>query len=57
MISISEDVTWSLEFGHPSRYQPHSTELNFGDQTGTGVFLREQLSSVLLYILFKGLTI
>ena len=43
--------------GHPSRYQPHSTELNFGDQMGTGVFQREQLSNVLLYILFKRLTI
>ena len=24
--------------GHPSRYQPHPTGLNFGEQTGTGVF-------------------
>ena len=24
--------------GHPSRYQPRPTELNFGEQTGTGVF-------------------
>jgi len=24
--------------GHPSRYQPHPTVLNFGEQTGTGVF-------------------
>ena len=24
--------------GHPSRYQPCPTELNFGEQTGTGVF-------------------
>jgi len=23
--------------GHPSRYQPHPTGLNFGDQMGTGV--------------------
>ena len=23
---------------HPSRYQPYPTELNFGEQTGTGVF-------------------
>ena len=23
---------------HPSRYQPRPTELNFGEQTGTGVF-------------------
>ena len=30
--------TWSLGFGHPSRYQPRSTGLNFGEQTGTGVF-------------------
>ena len=25
--------------GHPSRYQPRPTGLNFGEQTGTGVFL------------------
>ena len=31
-------MTWSLGFGHPSRYEPRSTELNFGEQTGTGVF-------------------
>ena len=24
--------------GHPSRYQPHPTGLNFGEQTGAGVF-------------------
>ena len=24
--------------GHPSRYQPRPTGLNFGEQTGTGVF-------------------
>ena len=24
--------------GHPPRYQPRPTELNFGEQTGTGVF-------------------
>ena len=24
--------------GHPSRYQPCLTGLNFGEQTGTGVF-------------------
>ena len=24
--------------GHPSRYQPRLTGLNFGEQTGTGVF-------------------
>ena len=24
--------------GHPSRYQPHPTGLNFDEQTGTGVF-------------------
>ena len=24
--------------GHPSRYQPCPTGLNFGEQTGTGVF-------------------
>ena len=24
--------------GHPSRYQPLPTGLNFGEQTGTGVF-------------------
>ena len=24
--------------GHPSRYQPRPTELNFGEQTGTGAF-------------------
>ena len=24
--------------GYPSRYQPRSTGLNFGEQTGTGVF-------------------
>ena len=24
--------------GHPSRYQPRSTGLNFGEQAGTGVF-------------------
>ena len=24
--------------GHLSRYQPHPTGLNFGEQTGTGVF-------------------
>ena len=24
--------------GHPYRYQPHPTRLNFGEQTGTGVF-------------------
>ena len=24
--------------GHPSRYQPHPTGLNFCEQTGTGVF-------------------
>ena len=35
-------MTWSLRFGHPSRYEPPSTELNFGDQTGTGVFQRKQ---------------
>ena len=52
--TISEAVTWSLGFGHPSRYQPRSTGLNFGEQTGTGVFPREQSLSVLLYILFKG---
>ena len=23
---------------HPSRYQPHPTGLNFGEQKGTGVF-------------------
>ena len=26
--------------GHPSRYQPRPTGLNFGEQTGTGVFPR-----------------
>ena len=26
------------ELGHPSRYQPRPTGLNFGEQTGTGVF-------------------
>jgi len=25
--------------GHPSRYQPRPTGLNFGEQTGTGVSL------------------
>ena len=25
--------------GHPSRYQPCATGLNFGEQTGTGVSL------------------
>ena len=25
-------------YGHPSRYQPRPTGLNFGEQTGTGVF-------------------
>ena len=25
--------------GHPSRYQPRPTGFNFGEQTGTGVFL------------------
>ena len=24
--------------GHPSRYQPRTTGLNFGEQTGSGVF-------------------
>ena len=24
--------------GHPSRYQPRPTGLNFGEQAGTGVF-------------------
>ena len=24
--------------GHPSRYQPRPTGLNFGEETGTGVF-------------------
>ena len=27
-----------LDGHHPSRYQPHPTGLNFGEQTGTGVF-------------------
>ena len=40
-----------IGFGHPSRYQPRSTELNFGEQRGTGVFPREQSLRVLLYIL------
>ena len=26
------------ELGHPSRYQPRPTGLNFGEQTVTGVF-------------------
>ena len=34
--------------GHPSRYQPRPTGLNFGEQTGTGVFLF--LIAVLLII-------
>ena len=41
---------------HPDM-NPVQPELNFGEQTGTGVFQREQSSSVLLYILFKWRTI
>ena len=39
-------LTRSLGFGHPSGYEPRSTELNFGEQTGIGVFQREQSASV-----------
>ena len=40
--------------GHPSRYQPCPTELNFGEQMGTGVFpvvniLYQSMLSLLLY--------
>ena len=35
-------MTWSLGFGHPSRYEPRSTELNFGEQTGTGFFISKK---------------
>ena len=28
-----------IPHGHPSRYQPHHTRLNFGENTGTGVSL------------------
>ena len=36
----SQEVQHRLFYldGHPSRYQPHPTGLNFGEQTGTGVF-------------------
>ena len=35
--------------GHPSRYQPRPTELNFGEQTGTGVWMRLKMQSVAYY--------
>ena len=37
---ISEGVQHRVFYrdGYPSRYQPRPTGLNFGEQTGTGVF-------------------
>ena len=36
----SQGVQYKIFYlgGHPSRYQPRPTGLNFGEQTGTGVF-------------------
>ena len=47
--------------GHPSRYQPHPTGLNFREQTGTGVFPlviavpqnRSVISLSLVFIIIK----
>ena len=44
-------LTWSLAFGHPSRYEPCSTELNFGEQT---VFSKGNSHPVFCYMSFSN---